>query len=127
MVGLALRPGACWIFCNVAPPGGLIAFPAMKSVGPEISFAWLGSTVAELPARMLDEGGIVAALLLSVVGIALRFYTPHRQMMTEELIKDGKLTPDEARRQMRFLERASLVVSILGLAILVWVLIDLAG
>ena len=83
--------------------------------------------MAELPARMLDGSGIVAALLLSVVGIALRFYTPHRQMATEELIKDGKLTPDEARRQMRFLERAALVVPVLGVVILTWVLFNLAN
>lgn len=65
--------------------------------------------------------------MLSLAGIGLRFYTPHRQMVTEELVKDGKLTPDEARRQMRFLERASVVVPVLGVAILGWVLFDLAG
>lgn len=97
----------------------------MQFTESEISFAWLGETLAELPARMLDEGGIVAALLLSVGGIALRLYAPHRQMAVEELVKDGKLTPDEARRQMRFLERAALVVPLLGVVILTWVLFDL--
>jgi hypothetical protein len=98
----------------------------MKFAVFKILPAGLGATLGELPAGMLDEGGIVAALLLSVAGIGLRFYTPHRQMATEELVKDGKLTPEEARRQMRFLERTSLAVSVLGVAILAWVLFDLA-
>jgi hypothetical protein len=99
----------------------------MKFAEIEIHLAWLGSTLAELPADILDESGIAAALLLSVAGIALRFYTPHRQMATEELVKDGKLTPEEARRQMRFLEWAAVVVPVLGVLILAWVLFDLAN
>jgi hypothetical protein len=35
--------------------------------------------------------------MLSLAGIVLRIYPAHRQMAPEELVKDGQLTPGEAR------------------------------
>lgn len=84
------------------------------------------AALAEMPSRMLDEGGVAAALLLTLAGIGLRAYAPQHQMATEEHVKNGKLTPDEARRQVRFLEISSTVVTLLGAAVLVFVLYDLA-
>ncbi len=84
------------------------------------------ASLAEISSRMLDESGVAAALLLTLTGIGLRAYAPQRQMTTEEHVKNGKLTPDEARRQVRFLEISSTVVTLLGAAVLVFVLYDLA-
>ncbi len=96
-------------------------FPAIiVSSGP-----WLPLWMAEVT-RVLDEKGVAAAILLSLAGVALRAYAPQHQMATEEHVKNGKLTPDEARRQVRFLEISSTVVTLLGVAVLVFVLYDLA-
>ena len=83
--------------------------------------------LAEIPPRVFDERGVGAALLLALAGIALRAYAPSHQMNTEEHVKNGKLTPQEAGRQIRFLEISSTVVTLLGVGVLVGVLIDLAG
>ena len=85
------------------------------------------SLIAEATPRVLDESGVAAALVLAVVGIVLRIYTPRHQMSTEEHVKDGRLSPDEARRQVRFLEISSTVVTLLGVMVLVFVLFDLSG
>lgn len=90
------------------------------------SLASMRTMLAETSLRMVDESGVMAALLLTLVGIALRVYVPRHQMETEEHVKDGKLTPTEARRQVRFYEISSTVVTLLGVAVLMFVLYDLA-
>lgn len=82
--------------------------------------------LAETPSRIFDESGVAAALLLALAGIGLRAYGSRHQMDTEEHVKNGKLTPAEARRQVRFFEISSTVVTLLGVGVLVLVLLDLA-
>lgn len=81
---------------------------------------------AELPSQVLDETGVAAALLLAVAGMGLRVYAPRHQMATEEHVKNGKLTPDEAQRQVKFLETAATVVTLLGVGVLVYLLFEMA-
>lgn len=83
--------------------------------------------LAELPSKMLDESGVAAALLLAVAGMALRVYAPRHQMETEEHVKNGELTPEEAQRQVKFLEVSATVVTLLGVAVLVFLLVEMMG
>lgn len=83
--------------------------------------------LAQVGGRVLDEAGVVAALVLAVVGMALHWYAQQHQMSAEERVKDGKLTPAEARRQMRFFQTSANLVTLLGLAILGFVLFEMAG
>ena len=83
--------------------------------------------IAEVPSRVLDETGVAAALLLAVAGMMLRVYAPRHQMATEEHVKNGKLTPEEAQRQVKFLEVAATVVTLLGVAVLVFLLYEMLG
>ena len=82
--------------------------------------------LAELPSKVLDETGVAAALLLAVAGMGLRVYAPRHQMETEEHVKNGKMTPAEAHRQVKFLEIVATVVTLLGVAVLVCLLIEMA-
>lgn len=96
----------------------------MSAVLDRGASAWL--RFAELPTKVLDETGVAAALLLAVAGMGLRVYAPRHQMATEEHVKNGKLTPDEAQRQVKFLEVAATVVTLLGVAVLVYLLFEMA-
>ncbi len=87
----------------------------------------LPELLAEVQSRVFDETAVGAALLLAVAGMALRIYAPRHQIATEDDVKDGKLTPDEARRQVRFYEISATVVTLLGVAVLGFVLFDLAN
>jgi hypothetical protein len=87
----------------------------------------LTEVLPEAQSRMFDETAVGAALLLAVAGMALRIYVPRLQIATEEHVKDGKLTPDEARRQVRFYEVSATVVTLLGVSVLGLVLFDMAS
>jgi hypothetical protein len=84
-----------------------------------------GATLALLPARLLDEYGVAAAILLTLVGTALQLYIPRHEMSAEELIKDGKLTHEEAQRQTRFYRRCATFATCASVVVLVLVLLDL--
>jgi len=87
----------------------------------------LDFALAQAGGRVFDEAGVAAALVLAMLGMALRWYAPQHQMSAEERVKDGKLTPDEARRQMRFFQASATFVTVLGVAILAFVLFEMAG
>ncbi len=75
---------------------------------------------------MLDEVGLTVVVIITIVGILLRLYVPRHRMEVEEHMKNGKITEDEARRQIKFLETSTSVLTIVGLVLLVLVLIDMA-
>jgi hypothetical protein len=65
--------------------------------------------------------------MLSLAGIVLRIYPAHRQMAPEELVKDGQLTPGEARLADVISKTRLGRGAVLGLAILGWGPFDLAS
>lgn len=101
--------------------------PIVISIVPKTLLLCAPDLLAQATSRIFDESGVGAALLLTLAGMGLRIYAPRHQMSTEEHVKDGKLTPDEARRQVRFYEISATVVTLLGVAVLCFVLFDLAS
>jgi hypothetical protein len=81
--------------------------------------------IAQTPTHFFDEAGIGAAILLTLTGMALHWHLPRHRMSMEERMKDGKLTEDEARRQIRFYAVCAPTATILGVVVLLAVLTDM--
>ena len=77
--------------------------------------------------KSFSEAGLAVALVLTLVGVALHWNQPRHRMSLEELVKDGKVTADEARRQILFYERFAPVATMLGILLLGVVLFDMMG
>ena len=89
---------------------------------------WLpttGALLAQASANLFDEFGIGAAIVLTLAGMAMNWHLPRHRMSMEERVKDGKLTPDEAERRLRFFGWCAPVATLLGVGVLVVVLFDL--
>jgi hypothetical protein len=81
--------------------------------------------LAQLTTKVFDEAGVTAAILLTMTGVLLQWYQPRHRMALEEKVKDGKVSDDEARRQILFYSRFAPVATLLGVAVLAIVLFDL--
>ena len=81
-------------------------------------------SLAQHSSRVFDAGGLTAALVLTVIGMTLHWYQPSHRMSLEERVKDGKITADEARRQIMFYNRFAPVATLLGVIVLAVVLVD---
>ncbi len=81
--------------------------------------------LAFISTKSFSEAGLAAALVLTLVGVALHWNQPRHRMSLEERVKDGKVTPDEARRQILFYERFAPVATMLGILLLGVVLFEL--
>lgn len=101
---------------------GLLASKNLKDVLPP-TVAMLG----QAPGHFFDQAGIGAAILLTLTGMALHWHLPRHRMSMEERMKDGKMTEEEARRQMRFYGWCAPIATVAGVVVLVAVLIDLTG
>jgi len=91
--------------------------------------AWFplpGNFLAAFPegARFLNEAGLVAAVVLTIVGIILQWQLPRQRMTAEERMKDGRMTETEANRRITFFRHASTVVTGLGVILLILALVD---
>ena len=82
--------------------------------------------LAQAPVKIFDEVGIGAAILLTLTGMAMHWHLPRHRMSMEERMKDGKMTEEEARHQLRFYMWCAPVATLLGVAVLVVVLFDLS-
>ena len=91
-----------------------------------VQAGWPAAIFAEGAPRLLDEMGVGAAILLTVLGMALHWRLPQQQMAMEERIKDGKITETEARRELQFYARCAPLATLMGVAVLVFVLFDLS-
>jgi hypothetical protein len=78
-----------------------------------------------LAVQFIEGIGVMAAIFLSLVGMVLHWQAPRHRMAVEERIKDGKITPDEAQRQMRFYARLAPLVTAMGILVLVLILFDM--
>jgi hypothetical protein len=87
----------------------------------------VGAMLAQAPSKVFEEAGIGAAILLTVAGVVLHWHLPRHRMSMEERMKDGKLTEEEARRQLRFYGWCAPLTTLLGVVVLVVVLFDLIG
>ena len=85
-----------------------------------------GGWLAQVPAKIFDEVGIGAAIVLTLAGMAMHWHLPRHRMSMEERMKDGKMTEKEARRQLQFYTWCAPVATLLGVAVLVVVLFDLS-
>ena len=83
--------------------------------------------LAQGSSKLFDEIGISAAIVLTVVGMVMHWHLPRHRMSMEERMKDGKLTEAEARRQLRFYSWCAPIATVIGVAVLVVVLLDLNG
>jgi hypothetical protein len=84
------------------------------------------SMLAQGTSQLLDEMGVAVAILLTIAGIALHLYRPKHLMSVEERVKDSRMTEDEARRQMKFLQLWAPLVTMLGVLLLSIAIYDLA-
>jgi hypothetical protein len=89
--------------------------------------AMLPGNSAQVALTMFDEFGILAAILMSVVGMVLHWRQPRHRMSVEERVKDGVLTDEEGRRQIRFYSWCAPITTVIGIALLLLVLFDMAG
>ena len=97
---------------------------ALKSIGKFLSSQ---STLALVPTQIFDEVGVGAAILLTVAGVIMHWHLPRHRMSMEERVKDGNVTEEEARRQLKFYSWCAPAATMLGVAMLVVVLFDLMG
>lgn len=96
---------------------------ALHSLLSRLSLA--APPLAQSEPNLLGEMGLGAAVLITMTGLVLRWYIPQHRMSVEERVKDGKMTEDEARRQMKFYARCAPVLTLLGMALLIVALIDM--
>ena len=87
-------------------------------------WAKLTAVFAEIPSPLFDKIGVGAAIALTLSGIILNAYLPQLQTTLEEDAKDSKITNDEARRKIRFYGRCASLMTLVGVLVLVFVLID---
>ena len=88
---------------------------------------WAKLTVgfAETSSPLLEKIGVGAAIILTLAGTILHAYLPHLQIAAEEDTKDDKVTSEKARQQIRFYSRCASFMTLIGVLVLVFVLIDL--
>ena len=98
----------------------LLAGHGLKTAAPFIAVGLAQATV-----RNLDEIGVGAAILLMLTGMVLHWHAPRLRMSLEELMKDGKVTDQEAQRQIRFSHWCESIATVAGILVLLAVLFDL--
>ena len=81
-------------------------------------------SLAQVTLHVFSATGLMAALVLTVIGMSLHWYQPNHRMGLEERVKDGKITAEEARRQILFYTRFAPVATLLGVILLTVVLVD---
>ena len=84
-----------------------------------------GVILAQSTARYFDEAGIGAAIILTITGMVLHWHLPRHRMSMEERMKDGQMTEEEARRQIRFYSWCAPIATVAGVLVLIAVLIDM--
>jgi predicted permease len=77
--------------------------------------------------KLVDEFGLGAAVLLTILGMVMHWHLPRHRMSMEERVKDGKISENEANRRVAFFGRCALLTTISGVAVLVLVLLDFNG
>ncbi len=82
---------------------------------------------AQITPRYFEEAGIGAAILLTVTGMLLHWHLPRHRMSVEEQMKDGKMTEEEARRQIKFYTWCAPIATVAGVIVLLAVLLDITS
>jgi hypothetical protein len=93
----------------------------MHGVAPGWSF------LAHAHPLMFDEVSAAAAALLTLTGVVLNWSLPRRRMSIEEHLKDGDMTDEQARQHLRFHARFAPIITVAGVAMLLYVLYDLTN
>lgn len=75
--------------------------------------------------HLIDELGLGAAVVLTLIGTAMFWHAPRQRMSLEEHVKDGDLTEDEARRRIRFYAWCAPFATMIGVVLLIVALYDL--
>ena len=83
--------------------------------------------LAQAAPRVFDEVGVGAAILMTVVGMALHWRLTILRMTLEERVKDGKITEAQARGQIRFYARCAPLATLVGVGVLIAVMFDLSS
>jgi hypothetical protein len=83
--------------------------------------------LAQTTGKIFDQVGIGAAILLTVTGMILHWHLPRHRMSMEERMKDGKMTEEESRRQIRFYALCAPIATVAGVLVLIAVLFDMSG
>lgn len=74
----------------------------------------------------IDEVGLAAAVLLTVMGMIMFWHAPRQRMSLEEHVKDGDLTEEEAQRRLRFYSWCAPFATVIGVGLLVVALYDMS-
>jgi hypothetical protein len=75
--------------------------------------------------HLIDEIGLGVAVVLTLIGMAMFWHAPRQRMSLEEHVKDGDLTEDEARRQLRFYAWCAPLATMAGVVLLIVALYDM--
>ena len=106
--------------------GSLHEYPDKKvtlMTAPILMSAWLDPALAvQLP--LDQEVGLVAAALVTVLGMWLCWHAPRSRMTLEERVKDGRISSEEARRRIARNQWTGPSVTIIGIALLAVVLLQ---
>ena len=81
--------------------------------------------LAQATTSVVDEAGVGAAILLTMIGMVLHWRAPRLRMSLEEHMKDGKVTDKEAQRRIRFFHWCESVATVAGIVVLLAVMFDL--
>jgi hypothetical protein len=73
------------------------------------------AVISSLVWREIAAGG---AVVITLLGVRLCWRAPRYRMSVEEHAKDGKLTEEQARRKIRFMDWFGPAVTIVGCALL---------
>lgn len=74
-----------------------------------------------------DGLAVTVLVLLTIAGPVLHEYAARHQVATEEMVRDRRLTMQEAQRQVRFLRVSANVTTLLGAAMLLAAIYDLGS
>src|SRR2546430_1308407 len=80
----------------------------------------------DFSARTLEELGFTIAVLMTALGLGLQWQVPRKRMEMEELVKDGKVTEQEAKRRVRFFSICAPIATVAGVGMLIGVLLEFA-
>jgi hypothetical protein len=73
-----------------------------------------------------EEVGLGVAAFLTFVGMGLHWALPRQRMAAEELMKDGKLTEEQANRRIKIIAICAPTLTISGVLLLLTVLLYFA-
>jgi hypothetical protein len=84
----------------------------------------LEHAVVALQLPVTQEVGLIAAAMVTVLGMWLCWEAPRSRMTLEERVKDGRISSEEARRRISRNQWFGPLVTVIGIALLAVALLN---